>query len=510
MGLLLAAMAGAGDAGVQSMNQEIEQIGRKELLEQQSQAQLQNSQALEKYKIELADQVRQRDAEDLNAARAAEETRMLNERIAKGRGANAGEFDPASITPEERARYALEDKDRALALRNAGLQTGQLSAKDAAVLDNKDGALEAHLAVKMQEIEFKAAIGQARAEAIAAKGANGTEVRVGEGYLNAARDLAKQIEMMPDSNPQKQAIQLQIKDLQTKALDLFGRAVGGQPAPSASGGKQVPNPMAFDRSAKADGTAWTQKLTDIASAEGLTPAQTKFFRAMTGVESSNGKNTKDSVDGAIGPGQMMPDTFKRFARSDMPDIRDPDHNLHAAARYVKFLGDKAGDDTARMAVGYQSGEGNINPKGDTPWIEDRQDGLGTKVSQYVAKAQARIKEIEDADAKATQTAAPAAKPAPAQAATPPGDTKKPLPPALRDSDVDARVAKADRARKDAEAKAAWEAEAKAREKAARRDEVAGLTLERIKQLNPREAQQILSQYQDVIDPSLARELRRRL
>lgn len=510
MGMLLAAMAGAGDAGVKSMDQEIEQLGRKELLDQQSQAQLQNAQALEKYKIELADQVRRRDAEELTTARTAVETSMLHERIKAGRGANAGEFDPATITPEELTQYALDDKARALALQTAGLQTGQLSAKDAAVLDHKEGQLAAQLQLGQQRLELQAALGQARMEAVVNGRANNTDVRVAEGYLNAAMDLAKQIETMPDSNPQKQAIQLRIKDLQTKALDLFGRAVGGQPAPSASGGKPVPNPMAFDRSAKADGTAWTQKLTDIATAEGLTPTQTKFFRAMTGVESSNGKNTKDSVDGAIGPGQMMPDTFKRFARSDMPDIRDPDHNLHAAARYVKFLGDKAGDDTARMAVGYQSGEGNINPKGDTPWIEDRQDGLGTKVSQYVAKAQARIKEIEDADAKAVQPAAPAAKPAPAQAAAPAGDAKKPLPPALRNSDVDARVAAAAKAEQEAAAKKAWEEEAKARRKAELKEEASGLTLERIKQLTKPEATMMLAKYQDVIDPELARALRRRL
>ena len=76
MGMLLAAMAGAGDAGVKSMDQEIEQLGKTEMLNQQAALQLQSAQALEKYKIDLADQVRQRDVKELATAREAEETRL--------------------------------------------------------------------------------------------------------------------------------------------------------------------------------------------------------------------------------------------------------------------------------------------------------------------------------------------------------------------------------------------------------------------------------------------------
>ena len=248
MGMLLAAMAGAGDAGVQSMNQEIDQLGRQDLLNQQSKLQMQNAQDLEKYKADLADQVRRRDAEELTTAREAEETRLLHERIKTGRGADAGEFDPATITPEERTKYALDDKYRALALRNAGLQTGQLSAKDVATLDNKDSALEAKLAVKVQEIEFKAAIGQARAEAIAARGANNADVKSGQGLLDAAAAKAKQLEFMP-SGKQKTDLQAEITELQTQAIQLF-RTAAGIPTSGTGGGKPAPNPAAFDRSAK--------------------------------------------------------------------------------------------------------------------------------------------------------------------------------------------------------------------------------------------------------------------
>lgn len=508
MGMLLAAMAGAGDAGVKSMDQEIEQLGRKEQLEQQAKLQLSTAQSLEQYKIDLADQVRKRDATELTTATDAEMDRRLVDKIRVGRG-GAGEFDPASVTPEDRVKYALDEKERAAGFRAAALSTGQLSAKDAMALDHKEGQLAAQLQLGQTRLELQAAIGQARLEAIGAKGANNTDVRVAEGYLNLAKDRAKEIELMPDSNPQKAVLQKEITDLRTKALGLFNQAIGGPATAGASGGKPAPNQASFERGAK--GGIGDEKFAAIASQEGLTPLQAKYLRATVGYESSNGTNAKTSVDGAMGPGQVMPGTFKQFAKPG-EDIQNPDHNLAVAARYIKFLGEKTGDDPRKMAVGYLSGEGNINTKGDTPWIEDRKDGLGTTVSEYVNRTQARLKALDEADAK--KAATPAAKPAGEKAAAAPakaaGDPAKPLPPSIRESDVDARVAKATKARQEAEAKATWEAEAKAREKAARKEESSGLTLARIQQLNPREAQQMLAQYQDVLDPELARALRRRL
>lgn len=502
MGMLLAAMAGAGDAGVKSMDQEIEQLGRKDLLDQQAKLQLQSAQTLEQYKIELADQVRQRDARELTTATDAEFSRRLIEKVKAGRGGTE-EFDPASITPEERVKYALDDKERAAGFRTAALSTGQLSAKDALTLDHREGQLAAQLQLGQARLEMQAAIGQARMEAIAARGANNTDIKAAEGFVNLAKEKAKEIELMPDSDPRKAAISKEIKDLHTKALDIYNQAIGGQVPAGKGQAAPAPNPASFERGAK--GGIGDDKFAAIAAQEGLTPLQAKYLRATVGVESSNGTNAKTSVDGAMGPGQVMPGTFKQFAKPG-EDIQNPDHNLAVAARYIKFLGEKTGDDPRKMAVGYLSGAGNINTKGgDTPWIEDRKDGLGTTVSEYVARTQAKLKALDEADAK--KAATPAAKPAAEKSA---GDPKKPLPPSIRESDVDARVAKAEKARKDAEAKAAWEAEAKAREKAARKEEASGLTLARIQQLNPREAQQLLSQYQDVLEPELARALRRRL
>ena len=106
--------------------------------------------------------------------------------------------------------------------------------------------------------------------------------------------------------------------------------------------------------------------------------------AIYGQESSFGKNPTTSVDGARGGMQVMPDTFKRFAQPG-ENIDNPADNRRVGQRYVDYLFNKFGGDPARVAVGYFSGEGNVAPVGSaTPWKENRADGNGTRVSDYVA------------------------------------------------------------------------------------------------------------------------------
>ena len=96
------------------------------------------------------------------------------------------------------------------------------------------------------------------------------------------------------------------------------------------------------------------RLDAIAKQEGLTPAQARIWKeGILAQESGKGANSKTSVDGARGAGQVIPDTFMRFAKPG-EKIDNEDHNLAVSARIVRSLGNKFGDDPARIAVGYFS------------------------------------------------------------------------------------------------------------------------------------------------------------
>lgn len=127
----------------------------------------------------------------------------------------------------------------------------------------------------------------------------------------------------------------------------------------------------------------------IAKTEGLTPTQRAVMGALLGQESGNGTNQATSIDGARGAGQIMPDTFRRYAKPGEV-IDNQDHNLAVMARIVRDVGKKAGDDPARIAVGYFSGDGNINYQGGTPWKNDAKDGNGKAVSGYVRDVMGRL------------------------------------------------------------------------------------------------------------------------
>jgi hypothetical protein len=117
--------------------------------------------------------------------------------------------------------------------------------------------------------------------------------------------------------------------------------------------------------------------------------------AILGRESGNNDNAPVSVDNAHGPGQIIPETFARFAHPG-ENIDNPDDNRAVSSRYIDHLANLPNvkgqpDANARIAVGYHSGEGNIAPPGSpTPWIADKKDGLGTHVSQYVSDIQKRL------------------------------------------------------------------------------------------------------------------------
>ena len=335
MGMLLAAMAGAGDAGVQSMNQEIDQLNRADLLKQQAAQQLASAKDLEQFKIDLADQVRKRDAQELSTATDAEMNRRLVEKVQAARGntltsdsepgsvedggktftskfvgdaeairktladvkdpverarierllddqvsrnrARVGTVDADSITPEERIKYALDDKERALALHSAALSTGQLSAKDALVLNNREGALATQLQLGQMRGEYQTAIAAARmeaynaktqaqyeaamakVEALVTKAQSGEDRGMGNLYMRAAEQKGEQIKTLtqrlagPVSQAERDAILKEIAGLNTEVNGLISRAIGGVPT-GGDGGKAPPPPLgSFEKPGAAEG-----------------------------------------------------------------------------------------------------------------------------------------------------------------------------------------------------------------------------------------------------------------
>ena len=107
-------------------------------------------------------------------------------------------------------------------------------------------------------------------------------------------------------------------------------------------------------------------------------------------ESGNNSNVGNSSAGAIGPGQIMPNTFASVARPG-ENINNPNDNRAVSARLLDQYEQKYGGDPARAAVAYFSGPGNVAPPGSpTPWISDRRDTNGKSVSSYVADVTRRM------------------------------------------------------------------------------------------------------------------------
>ena len=105
--------------------------------------------------------------------------------------------------------------------------------------------------------------------------------------------------------------------------------------------------------------------------------------AIISQESSANPDTPDSSAGAIGASQIMPKTFARFAKPG-EDIHNPQDNLVVGQRYRDYLTNRFGNDPARIATAYFSGEGNVAPPDSaTPWIKDKPDTDGTLTSDYV-------------------------------------------------------------------------------------------------------------------------------
>lgn len=107
--------------------------------------------------------------------------------------------------------------------------------------------------------------------------------------------------------------------------------------------------------------------------------------AVFNVESGNNSNAPTSVNGARGPGQIMPTTFAQYAQPG-ENIDNPADNRAVAGRILADYSQRYNGDPARVAVAYFSGPQNVAPPGSpTPWIADKKDGNGVPVSAYVQR-----------------------------------------------------------------------------------------------------------------------------
>lgn len=136
---------------------------------------------------------------------------------------------------------------------------------------------------------------------------------------------------------------------------------------------------------------------------------TSLHSAIVGHE-SGGRQVDDkgktltSSKGALGAGQIMPDTFKRFAKPG-EKIDNKEDNLAVSKRMIdQYMRDYNGD-WQRVAVAYFSGEGNVAPMASAkPYKVNSSDGHNT-VEQYVANVGKNLGKspLAPADAKPAKT-----------------------------------------------------------------------------------------------------------
>jgi soluble lytic murein transglycosylase-like protein len=84
---------------------------------------------------------------------------------------------------------------------------------------------------------------------------------------------------------------------------------------------------------------------------------------------SGWQNDVVSSAGAMGVGQLLPDTVDFLATSvlgERLDPRDPESNIRMSARYLRWLLDRTDGDVPRALAGYYQGLRSVNERGVLP------------------------------------------------------------------------------------------------------------------------------------------------
>jgi hypothetical protein len=111
---------------------------------------------------------------------------------------------------------------------------------------------------------------------------------------------------------------------------------------------------------------------------------TPLVKAFHDQESGGGRDISTSANNAHGDMQITPETFAKYALPG-EHIDNRDDNMAVGKRILEDYEKRYDGDAARIATAYFSGPGNVAPPGSpTPWLEDRHDASGKRVSSYVA------------------------------------------------------------------------------------------------------------------------------
>jgi len=175
MGILLSAMAGAGDAGVQSMNQNIAQLNALDLEKQRSDLAEQKARSLAQFtnqlSIDSANQQRQAQADRIAGAQGGIINGVLAQKYADADAAAAGQTD-APLTPEQQAVVDAARAKDASALQadphtyvKAAMATGDLDPKTVASLTDKTDMAQMRAEQFAQRTEMMQQVAEIRAKA---------------------------------------------------------------------------------------------------------------------------------------------------------------------------------------------------------------------------------------------------------------------------------------------------------------------------------------------------------
>lgn len=95
----------------------------------------------------------------------------------------------------------------------------------------------------------------------------------------------------------------------------------------------------------------------------------RFIHAVIWQESKYQRLAKSHA-GAQGYMQLMPDTAKRFGCND---ARDPEQNIQAGTKYLKWLLKRFNGDVALVLAGYNAGEGSVDKYAGIPPYNETQN-----------------------------------------------------------------------------------------------------------------------------------------